>query len=133
MTSLSEKLKNGVVVDKDMVVVCYDFDGNIEKVQKIEYMSNKVYQTILLGQKNELEKNALAEENQVKIKEEQDRKEKKKALKQNTLSAFDRWYRDVTNGIVMFDNSMYEDVINWYREYLENNDIEIHSELVKYL
>lgn len=133
MANLSDKLKNGIVVDKDMVVVCYDFNGNIDKVQKIEYMSNKVYQTILLGQKNELEKKALVEANQVKFKEEQDRKEKKKALKQNTLSAFDRWYRDVTNGIVLFDNSMYEDVINWYREYLNDNNIEIHEELLKYL
>lgn len=133
MANLSDKLKNGIVVDKDMVVVCYDFNGNIDKVQKIEYMSNKVYQTILLGQKNELEKKALVEANQVKVKEEQDRKEKKKALKQNTLSAFDRWYRDVTNGIVLFDNSMYEDVINWYRVYLEDNSIEIHEELLKYL
>ena len=133
MANLSDKLKNGIVVDKDMVVVCYDFNGNIDKVQKIEYMSNKVYQTILLGQKNELEKKALVEANQVKFKEEQDRKEKKKVLKQNTLSAFDRWYRDVTNGIVLFDNSMYEDVINWYREYLNDNNIEIHEELLKYL
>ena len=36
MTVLSDKLKNGIVVDKDMVVVCYDFAGNITSIEKIE-------------------------------------------------------------------------------------------------
>ena len=133
MSVLSDKLKNGVVVDKDMVVVCYDFDGNINSIEKIEYMSNNEYQTFLLKQKNEFEKKSLEwreEEKKIDkelaIKEESDKKQK-------VLSAFDRWYRDVTNGIVMFDNSMYEDVINWYRTFLEDNNIEVHNELLKYL
>lgn len=133
MSVLSDKLKNGVVVDKDMVVVCYDFDGNINSIEKIEYMSNNEYQTFLLKQKNEFEKKSLEWREEEKkmdkelaIKEESDKKQK-------VLSAFDRWYRDVTNGIVMFDNSMYEDVINWYRAFLEDNNIEVHNELLKYL
>ena len=133
MANLSDKLKNGIVVDKDMVVVCYDFDGKINSIQKIEYMSNNEYQAFLLKEKKDDEKKAL------EWQEEEERMDKVLAIKeknenkQKVLSSFDRWYRDVINGIVVFDNSMYEDVINWYREYLTDNNIEIHEELLKYL
>lgn len=133
MANLSDKLKNGVVINKDLVVVCRDFDGNIKSMEKLEYVSNKEYQKFLLEQRELKEKLELE-------KQLLDRKEKEEKLKlqneynkERVLSAFDRWYRDFTNGICLFDNSIYEDVINWYRAYLENNDIELHVELEKYL
>lgn len=133
MANLSDKLKNGVVINKDLVVVCRDFDGNIKSMEKLEYVSNKEYQKFLLEQRELKEKLELE-------KQLLDKKEKEEKLnlqneynKERVLSAFDRWYRDVTNGIAMFDNEMYEDVINWYRAYLENDTIEVHKELVKYI
>lgn len=133
MANLSEKLKSGIVVDKDMVVVCYDFDGNIDKVQKIEYMSNKVYQTFLLDQKNNKEKEQvlLADKQKNELKEHLEKE--KQQFKRDVLTAFDRWYRDVTNGLVEFDNEVYESVISWYRDFLQDDTIEINEELSKYL
>ena len=133
MANLSEKLKNGVVNNKEMVVVCYDFDGNITSVEKVEYMSNSAYKNILFKQKNDKASKALVENQNKKLEEASRKKEEKIALKQRTLSAFDRWYRDVTNGLTEFNNEMYESVISWYREYLEDNNIETHKELVRYL
>lgn len=133
MSVLSDKLKNGVVVDKDMVVVCYDFDGNINSIEKIEYMGNNEYQTFLLKKKNALEKELLQQKEKEENEQAKKLEEDKKLYKDRLLNAFDRWYRDVTNGIAMFDNEIYEDVINWYRAYLENDTIEVHKELVKYI
>ena len=133
MTILSDKLKNGIVVDKDMVVVQRDFNGKIMSIQKIEYMGNNEYQSFLLKEKNEDEKKTLEwQEEEVRMDKELAIKEKNE-YKQKVLSAFDRWYRDVINGIVVFEHSMYEEVINWYREYLNDNSIEVHNELRKYL
>lgn len=133
MAVLSDKLKNGIVLDKDMVVVCYDFDGKITSIGKIEYMDQKQYQTFLFEERKELDrKELIAKEEQEKLEKEM-LEEQKKANKEKVLSAFDRWYRDVTNGIVVFDNKVYEGIINWYRAYLENNDIIVHKDLIKYL
>lgn len=133
MSVLSDKLKNGVVVDKDMVVVSYDFDGKINSIQKIEYMSNNEYQTFLLKEKNDDEKKALEWQEEEKRMDKELAIKEEKENKQKVLSAFDRWYRDVINGIVVFEHSMYEEVVNWYREYLNDNSIEVHNELRKYL
>lgn len=133
MANLSDKLKNGVVINKDLVVVCRDFDGNIKTMEKLEYVSNKEYQKFLLEQKELKEKLELEKQLLDKKEKEEKLKLQNEYNKEKVLSAFDRWYRDVINGIVVFEHSMYEEVINWYREYLNNNNIEVHKELDRYL
>lgn len=133
MSILSDKLKSGIVVDKEMAVVNYDFDGNVVSIEKIEYIDNKFYQTFLLKDKNRKDKEQLAKNNEYQNEITLKNNEKKKQTKRDVLQAFAYWYRDVTNGILSFDNSVYESVIYWYREYLNNNTIEIHKELDKYL
>ena len=133
MSKLSDKITSGVVMNKEMVVVSYDFDGNVTAIDKIEYMNNKEYQTFLLKQKNLKEKLELEKKSKEELEKVEKEKELKKVHKERVLNAFDRWYRDVVNGLVLFDNAKYEEVINWYRSYLSNDDVEIHEELNKYL
>lgn len=133
MSKLSDKLTSGVVVDKEMAVIERDFDGNILSIKSIEYITNNEVQRFLLKEKNNKEKQKLVEQDKLSKELEEKSNKESEYHKERTLSAFDRWYRDVSNGITEFDNSKYEEVIYWYRTYLEDDSVEIHEELTKYL
>ena len=133
MNKLSNKITTGIVNNKDLCVVEKDFNGNVLSIKKIEYVGDSDINRILLDKKTKEDKQALL--NNEKLKEDNEAKEKEllKQQKRDVLHAFNCWHRDVTSGIVLFEQEKFEDVINWYRQYLNDNDIEVHNELRKYL
>ena len=133
MSKLSEKLTNGIVVNKEMAVIERDFDGNIKNIKTIEYMTNNDIQRFLLSSKKIKENEKLVEEEKLSKEKQEKIIKENEHKKEKILNAFDMWHRDITKGLIEFDNETFESVVYWYRQYLNDNSIEVHNELKKYL
>lgn len=133
MVKLSDNLANGKVINKDKAVVERDFNGKIKSISKIEYVGEIEYLNTLKEIDKEKEREDIAIKEEKKAQEEIKVIKSKIEYKQRVLSAFDRFYRDMTSGIVDYDGELYTEILNWYREYLKDDTIAVHEELKRYL
>lgn len=130
---LDELGKNKIVSDKTPCFLQKDLDNKPTGIFKLEYLTqkqileNQTYVTNLeiAKEKAEKQKNEL-------LKAEEEKKEKD-LYKQKVLKAFDYFIRDFKDGLLDYSIEEYQNVLDWYKKYIKDNDIEIISLLEKYL
>lgn len=134
MANILEELGgNKVITDKKPCFIERSSNGIATKIHKLEYLTNyqeaqitkQIYEQEVL---REIEEKKFEQEKQKEIEEKN-----KELKKEKVLRAFEYFLRDFKEDLLDYTYEEYEKVVEWYKEYIKNNDIEIISYLNKYL